>query len=396
VVVVQVARSMVLVVGALLFARTLRNLSSVNLGFDPEVLVASVDLRRTAVQPEARSQTFADIVGRVQTVPGVRHAAGTLIVPLSGAIWNGQIIKGGAAQDGDVFFNEIGADYFRVMETALLAGRTFGDRERPDTPLTAIVNETFARRYFQNTDPVGQTFQMDVPRTPNPSYQIVGLVRDTKYLAVREERAPAAARFSASESGAMFLPTVYLAMSQDTMMPPDFRIVARSDVARASLTRTLTRAITEVAPGAAVSYDAVTNYIDALLVPERLMAWLSGFFGLLAMLIASIGLYGVMSHMVTSRTVEIGVRMALGAEPRTVVRMILAESGVLLAAGVVIGVALAATTMRYAAGLLYGLRPLDATSFALAVGMLGFVSLLAAWFPARRASRLAPTIALRE
>ena len=137
-------------------------------------------------------------------------------------------------------------------------------------------------------------------------------------------------------------------------------------------------------------------YIDALLVPERLMAWLSGFFGLLAMLIASIGLYGVMSHMVTSRTVEIGVRMALGAEPRTVVRMILAESGVLLAAGVVIGVALAAATMRYAAGLLYGLRPLDATSFALAVGMLGFVSLLAAWFPARRASRLAPTIALRE
>jgi predicted permease len=396
-VVVQVALSMVLIVGALLFGRTLRNLATVELGFDPDVVVASVDLRRTAVQPEARTRTFADIVARLHQVPGVRHAAETLIVPLSGSDWNGRIVKGGAVQDGDVHFNEVGGNYFRVMQTPLLAGRTFDGRDQPDAPRAAIVNETFARRYFQNTDPIGKTFQMELPPgSAQPTYHIVGLVGDAKYLQVREERTLAAVRFSANESSTMFLPIAYLAMSQSTMPPPDFRVVVRADLPPASLTPALTRAITEVAPAAGVSYDAVTTYIERLLVTERLMAWLSGFFGVLAMLIASIGLYGVMSYIVTCRTVEIGVRMALGAEPRTVIRMMLAESGVLLAVGVAIGVALAAVALRYAAGLLYGLKPLDAISFVLAISMLGFVSLLAAWFPAWRASRLAPTVALRE
>jgi putative ABC transport system permease protein len=395
-VVVQVALSVVLVVGALLFARTLRNLDSVELGFDPDVMVASVDLRRTAVQPEARARTFADIVTRLHTVPGVRHAAETAIVPLSGGDWNGQIIKGGLVQDGDVHFNAVGGNYFRVMETPLLAGRTFDGRDLPQSPRAAIVNETFARRYFQHTDPIGQTFQVDVPRTPKPTYHIVGLVRDAKFLQVREERTDAAVRFSASESSAMFLPIAYLAVAQEMVpVPPDLRIVVRADLPPASVTPALTRAITEVAPAASVSYDAVARYIDTLLVPERLMAWLSGFFGVLAMLIAAIGLYGVMSYIVTRRRVEIGVRMALGAEPHTVIRMVLVESGALLAAGIAIGVALAIVASRYAASLLYGLTPLDPTSFALGIGVLGFVSLLAAWFPARRASRLSPTVALR-
>ena len=126
------------------------------------------------------------------------------------------------------------------------------------------------------------------------------------------------------------------------------------------------------------------------------MAWLSGFFGVLAMLIAAIGLYGVMSYLVTRRRIEIGVRMALGAEPRTVVRMMFAECGVLLASGIAVGVALAGVTLRYAAALLYGLSPMDATSFALAISGLGLASVFATWVPARRASRLAPTVALRE
>jgi len=396
-VVVQVALSMVLVVGALLFGRTLRNLSSVKLGFDPDVIVASVDLRRTPVQPEARRQAFADIVGRLNQLPGVRQAAETMIVPLSGGDWNGRIVKGGAVQDGDVHFNEVGGNYFRVMKTPLLAGRTFDGRDQPDAPKAVIVNETFARRYFQNTDLIGKTFQMELPPgSPQPTYHIVGLVRDAKYLQVREERTTAAVRFSANESSAVFLPIAYLAVSQSRMPPPDFRIVVRADVQPASLTRALTRAIAEAAPAASVSYDTVTTYIQRLLVTERLMAWLSGFFGVLAMLIASIGLYGVTSYIVTRRRVEIGVRMALGAEPRAVIRMMLRESGLLLAVGVLIGVALAGVALRYAEGLLYGLTPLDATSFALATSLLGFVSLLGAWFPARRASKLDPAVALRE
>jgi len=396
-VVVQVALSLVLVVGALLFGRTLKNLGAVDLGFDPDVAVVAVDLSRTGVRPEARTQTFASIVTRLHQVPGVRHAAEALIVPLSGSDWNGRIVTGGAVQDGDVHFNEVGGSYFAVMGMPLLAGRTFDGRDRPDAAKSAIVNETFARRYFQNADPIGRTFQMELPPgSPQPTYHIVGLVRDAKYLQVREEGTSAVYRFSANESSAMFLPMAYLAVSQDSMPPPDFRIVLRSDVPAASLTRALTRAITEVAPAAAVSYDAVTNYIDRLLVTERLMAWLSGFFGVLAMLVAAIGLYGVMSYLVTRRRIEIGVRMALGAEPRTVIRMMFAECGVLLASGIAVGVALAAVTLRYAAVLLYGLSPMDATSFALAIGGLGVASVLATWFPARRASRLAPTVALRE
>src|SRR6266566_5016702 len=396
-VVVQVALSMVLVVGALLFGRTLKNLGAVELGFDPDVEVVAVDLSHTAVRPEARTQTFAAIVTRLHQVPGVRHAAEALIVPLSGSDWNGRIVTGGAVQDGDVHFNEVGGNYFRVMGMPLLAGRTFDSHDRPAAATAAIVNETFARRYFQNADPIGKTFRMELPPgSPQPTYHIVGLVRDAKCLQVREERTSAVYRFSANEPSAMFLPMAYLAVSQDSAPPPDFRIVLRSDVPAASLTRALTHAITEVAPAAAVSYDAVTNYIDRLLVTERLMAWLSGFFGVLAMLVAAIGLYGVMSYLVTRRRIEIGVRMALGAEPRTVIRMMFAECGVLLASGIAVGAALAGVTLRYAAALLYGLTPLDASSFALAISGLGVASALATWFPARRASRLAPTVALRE
>ena len=396
-VVVQVALSMVLVVGALLFGRTLKNLGAVELGFDPDVVVVAVDLSRTAVQPEARTQAFATIVTRLQQVPGVRHAGEALIVPLDGSDWNGRIVTGGAVRDGDVHFDEVGANYFRVMGTPLLAGRTFDGRDRPDAAKSVIVNETFARRYFQNADPIGKTFQMELPPgSPQPAYHVVGLVRDAKLLQVRGERTSAAFKFSANESSAMFLPIAYLAVSQDSAPPPDLRIVLRSDVPPASLTRALTHAITEVAPAAAVSYDAVRNYIDRLLVTERLMAWLSAFFGVLAILIAAIGLYGVMSYLVTRRRIEIGVRMALGAEPRTVIRMMFAECGVLLAIGIALGAALAGVTLRYAAALLYGLTPLDASSFALAISGLGLASVFATWFPARRASRLAPTVALRE
>src|SRR5438046_4368722 len=283
------------------------------------------------------------------------------------------------------------------MGTPRLAGRTFDGRDRRDAAKSVVVNQTFARRYFQSADPIGKTFQMELPPgSPQTAYHIVGLVRDAKYLQVREERTSAALRFSTHESSGMFLPIAYLAVSQDSAPPPDLRIVLRSDVPAASLTHALTRAITEVAPGAAVSYDAVTNYIDTLLVTERLMAWLSGFFGVLAMLIAAIGLYGVMSYLVTSRRLEIGVRMALGAEPRAIIGMMFAECGVLLASGLVIGAALAGVTLRYSAALLYRLAPMDATSFALAISGLGVASVFATWVPARRASRVAPTVALRE
>ena len=382
-VVLQVALSMVLVVGALLFGRSLRNLATVDAGFRQDGIVAvDVDLRRTAVKPKARQQAFAELMARVRAVPGVRHAAETFVVPMSRSDWNERIVIGGVLRDGVAHFNQVGGEYFRAMETPLLAGRTFDLQDRIGSAQTAIVNESFARRYFGNTSPLGQTFQMEAtPGNPQqPVYHIVGLVKDTKYLDLREE----------------FKPIAYLAMSQELELASFLDVVVRSDLPMTSITPALTRAMMDAAPGAAVSYETITTYVRDSLGAERLMASLSGFFGVLAMLIATIGLYGVMSYIVTRRTVEIGIRMALGADPRTVVRMVLGESGVLLAAGVAIGVALAVMASRWAAALLYGLEPWDPASFALAVGALGFVSLLAAWIPARRASQLEPTIALRE
>ena len=161
------------------------------------------------------------------------------------------------------------------------------------------------------------------------------------------------------------------------------------------MTPSLTRAIREIVPGSTVAYELVRTYVRDSLVTERLMASLSGFFGVLAMLIATIGLYGVMSYMVSKRRVEIGIRMALGADRGSVVRMVLRESTVLFVVGVLIGSALAVVASKWAANLLFALKPWDPASIAVAVGLLGSVSLLAAWIPARRASRVAPTVALR-
>ena len=383
-VVVQVALSMVLVVGALLFARSLRNLVTLDPGFSQDgILAINVDVRRSGLSPGAWTQTFTQVMERVRAVPGVRHAAEALIVPVSGSGWNQNILVDGVLRDGIVNFNRVGPDYFRALGTPLLAGRTFGPEDRPGATETAIVNETFARKYFGGTNPIGRTFQLQMNQgDAQPYYQIVGLVKDSKYTDVREELTPIG----------------YFAAAQEEARDADpyLDLVVRSDLPLSAIAPAITRAVREVAPGSTVAYELVRNYIRDSLATERVMASLSGFFGVLAMMIATIGLYGVMSYMVTRRQVEIGVRMALGADPAAVVRMVLAESGVLLAAGVVIGVALAAGLSRFAASLLYGLEPWDPASFALAAGALGFVSIVAAWIPARRASRLTPTIALRE
>ena len=381
-VVVQVALSTVLIVGALLFARSLQNLVTLDPGFRHEGIVAiNVDVRRTAVKEEAGRTTLAQIMERVRSVPGVTSAAELFIVPLSGSGWNNRIVIGGKQQEGVVNFNRVGPEFFRTMETPLLAGRPFGTEDRLGTTTTAIVNEVFAKKYFGSTSPIGQTFQIEAtPGQPQPTYHIVGLVKDTKYTGLRED----------------FGPIGYFPMDQETdAFGPFFDLVIRTNMPAASLTPSLTQAIREVVPGSTVAYELVRTYVRDSLVTERLMASLSGFFGVLSMLIATIGLYGVMSYMVSRRRVEIGIRMALGADPATVVRMVLRESTVLLLLGVLIGSTLAVFASKWAASLLFELKPWDPVSIAVAVALLGSVSLLAAWIPARRASRVAPTIALR-
>ena len=203
---------------------------------------------------------------------------------------------------------------------------------------------------------------------------------DTKYTDLREP----------------FTPVVYLAATQDERPGPFLQIVVRADAVSSALTTATTRAITDVNPTIAIQYQTMREQIDQSLTRERLMATLSGFFGGLALFIATIGLYGVMSYMVGRRRTEIGVRMALGADAGTVVRMIVREAGMLLVAGLIVGAALSFYAARAAASFLYELKPSDPTTMIMAMATLASVTLLAGWIPARRAARLPPTVALRE
>ena len=381
-VVLQVALSLVLVVGALLFARSLRNLTGLDPGFRQDgVLTASLDMRKANIRQDARAAVNAQLVERVRAIPGVVAVAQAFTTPVSGSFWNNRILIGGALQKSAVNFNGVGPGYFKTLGIQLASGRDFDARDTLESPKVAIVTEAFARTYLGGRDPIGQSFQIEegVGR-PRPFYEIVGVAKDTKYTDLREP----------------FAPLAHLALRQDGDLGQSVQLVIRADAAMTTVTPALTRAITEVHPAIAVQYVTMKRQVQQSLLRERLMARLSGFFGGLAVLIATIGLYGVMSNMVARRRMEIGVRMALGADRGTVVRMIVREAAGLLAAGLIIGAVLSVFAARTAETFLYGLNPGDPLTIALAMAGLATVTLLASWVPARRASRVAPTVALRE
>jgi predicted lysophospholipase L1 biosynthesis ABC-type transport system permease subunit len=267
------------------------------------------------------------------------------------------------------------------MGVPLVAGRDFDRRDTPQSPRAAVVSESFARTFFSGRDPLGQSFQVEAPiGDPRPAIQIVGVAKDTKYTDLREP----------------FTPLVHLAATQEARPGPFLQLVVHADTALSAITPAMTRAVADINPSIALQYQSVRTQIQDSLLRERLMATLSGFFGGLAVLIATIGLYGVMSYMVVRRRVEIGVRMALGADRRLVIQMILREAGLLLAVGLVVGAVLSFFAARTAESLLYELKPGDPVTMALAIAILAAVTLLASWVPAARAARLQPTVALRE
>jgi putative ABC transport system permease protein len=381
-VVLQVALSLVLVVGAMLFARSLRNLTSMDPGFRQEgVLTASLDMRKANIPPDALAATQARIVERVHAIPGVIAVAQTFTTPVGGNFWNNRVVIGGAVQKEMVNFNSTGPGYFQALGIRIVSGRDFDARDTPQSPKVAIVTEAFAHKYLAGRDAIGQTFQIEAPiGEARPFYQIVGVARDTKYTDLREP----------------FAPLAHVAATQDGEPGPFMQIVIRADTTTAAVTAAATRAIAEVNPSIAIQYQTVRTQVEQSLLRERLMATLSGFFGGLAVLIATIGLYGMMSYMVARRRIEIGVRMALGADRGTVVRMIVREASVLLVAGLAAGAVLSVFAARTAETFLYELKPGDPLTIGLAMSGLAVVTLLASWIPARRASRLAPTVALRE
>jgi predicted permease len=378
-VIVQVALSLMLVVGAVLLGRTLHKLVSLDPGFRQQgVLIASVDLRR--VPMERRGVVGTGMVERVRALAGMRSAAQGFMTPVSGFVWNSNVVVDGAVA-GLSNFNSVSAGYFRTLGTPLVAGRDFDSHDVPSSEPVAIVTEAFARKFLPGRNAVGQTFQIEAPPgQPRPSYHIVGVVKDTKYRDLREP----------------FSPIGFFAVSQSTEFDPFVQIVMSSDAPLANLSKMVTPTLTDVDRNVLIGYQTMEAQVQGSLLSERLMATLSGFFGGLAALIAAIGLYGVISYMVARRRVEIGIRMALGADRGSVVRLVMREAAILLLVGMAAGAFLAASAAKSAATLLYDLKAWDPVTFAAGAAMLAAVSLLASWLPARRAAHLAPTAALRE
>jgi putative ABC transport system permease protein len=378
----QVGLSVVLLMGALLFVRSLRKLTTLNVGFQQTgILVTYVDFMHLQLPEERYTEYKRDLVKRVEAIPGIESAAHAMMVPFGGMTWNDDVINEGFDQDaGVVWENFLGPGYFQTIGTPLLAGRDFDDRDTATSVKVAIVNQAFVRKILKGADPLGKRFRIhEHPGKPRPLYEIVGVTGDNKFQDMHEE----------------FLPFMYFPATQEEKPSPDDQILIRSSLPLTSLIASMKDTIADVNPGIDLEFRVLKTRIHDSLLQDELMATLSGFFGFLAALLAAIGLYGVMSYMVIQRTKEIGIRMAIGAERVDVLRMILREATVLTVTGLVIGTALALGFAQAAKSLLFGLKPRDPLTLVMAVVTLSAVAALASFLPAYRASKLDPLTALR-
>ena len=383
-VVSQIAMSLVLVVGALLFARSMRNLLTLDPGFrENGLLVAGVGVDRLNMTPQARGAFHRELVRRVRGIPSIDEAATTSIVPLSGDGWNNfiDILGQQNAAKQNTWFSRVSSAYFRTMEAPLLAGRDFDEHDIPSSPAVAIVNQEFSRKFLGGKNPIGKSFRVQTgPGEPEQLYQIVGLAKNSKYVDLREN----------------FRATAFVAETQMKEPPDGWNVVIRSSMPLGSLMEAIKKTVLAENPGVSMRFQVFRTQVRESLLRERLMATLSGFFGLLALVLATVGLYGVIAYMVARRRGEIGIRIALGADRGNVLRLVLREAAVLLAIGLAIGTVLAIAVARTANSLLFGLQPSDPVTIAAAIAFLALVAIAASFLPAWRAARLDPMNALRE
>jgi putative ABC transport system permease protein len=386
-VIVQVALSLLLLVGAGLFMRTFMSLSRLPLGFDSNpILVASVSASRATASPDERAGLYERLRQAAAQVPGAAGAAASAVTPVSGSTWQYAIERIDDRVLGEkergVYVNLVSPGWFQTFGTRMLGGRDFNDRDSKAAPQVVIVNEAFARKFTNGANPIGHHFrQPDYPDRPAVDQQIVGYVQDAVY---RSLRAPVP-------------PTMYVPIAQQKEAPSGISISVRATGGSpALLTKSVAAALAAVNPDITMTFRLLTEQVNSSLIQERVVAIMSGFFGGLALLLAGLGLYGVTSYAVNRRRTELGIRMALGAAPAGVIRLVLRRVGILVAAGVIVGGGISWILARFVSTLLYGLQPHDPLTLAGAVVILGAIGALAGWLPARRAARIDPAQVLRE
>jgi predicted permease len=382
----QIALSLVLVAAAGLLLGSWRRLVNVDTGFQRNnILLVNVDMRPAQLPAASRGTTYNELVDRLRSLPGVLAASSSQVTPIGPGTWNDVFHVEGftprSMEDAVSWTNAVSDRYFATMGIPLLAGRDFTADDRPGTPRVAIVSRAMAERFFHDEMPVGKTFRLEQgPTGLGPPVQIVGLVGDTKYASLREKTAP----------------VVYFPSRQDTTLGPFTNLEIRTDGPPTALIGPIKRAFAEINPRISLDFIPLERQLAESLTMSRTVATLSGFFGGLALLLAVIGLYGIMSYGVARRRNEIGVRIALGAARSRVIRMVLGEVGRMVAVGVVLGVLLALGTMRVIASFLFGMTPTDTRTLVASGGLLLLVAVLAAARPAWRAAGLDPVAALRE
>jgi predicted permease len=380
----QVSLSLVLLVGALLFVRSLGNLMTLEPGFkETGILIANVTYGPQDLPDSRLSSMRRNLVERVRAIPGVDAAAETAFVPIDGETWtNTMWMDGSDSSHGhEISRGMVGAGYFRAIGTPLLAGREFDEHDTQASPNVAIVSEAFTRVFSLGPAPVGKKFWIE--RTPFAAQivcEIVGVAKDSKYSDLRRD----------------FVPVAFFPMAQSQQRVLSGSILIRSRVRLETLTPLIRRTLAEVSPGILYSFSVFKTQIEDSLLRERLMALLSGLFGALAVLLATVGLYGLISFTVAQRTKEIGIRTALGASRGDVIGLVLRETGVFVAAGIGGGMLLSLMAGRVAASLLFGLEPSDPFTLLAAGTVLAVVALGASVIPARRACAVDAATALRQ
>jgi len=378
-VVSQIAFSLVLLVGAGLFLHSLINLTSVDTGFTREhVLRLQTDATSVGYKEEDYHLTrlYEQIEERVRALPGVRAASYSLFTFNEGS-WNNPVsVQGYVSADShrDVHHNVVGTDYFAAMGIPLLAGRGFGPQDTATSTKVAVIGETMARTMFPQGSPIGHTYS----RGGDKHIEVIGVVRDVKVNSLQEDPQP----------------VDYYPYTQHLRYLNDFEVRYAGDVdAVASAVR---QRIHEVDPHLPISnVTTLDEQVGRSVGNQRLVAQLSTFFGLLAVFLSCIGIYGVMSYVVTRRTNEIGIRMALGARRSNMLWMVLREILILVSIGIVIGVPVALAGDRLVSNMLFGLKPTDPVTLVSATIVLLIVAAIAGYLPARRASLVDPMVALR-
>ena len=385
-VIAQVALSLFLLVGAGLFLKTLRNLKSIDAGFRPEGVVTMRVNPSVAIGQGARlASLWQEILTRVEKLPGARAASLSTLSPLGGLDSTRFVEVAGftpnTREDQVIRLNQVSPGFFSTFGIGLLQGRSFNEDDNETAPKVALLNETAARFYFEDRSPIGAqvSFNRNTKATP-AVYQVVGVVRDSRYNSLREPDRR----------------SVYLPMLQPLDQLGRLTLAVRGDSRPVELTNAVRDTVRATADDVLVTYIATLNeQVDQSLLQERLLSTLALFFGVLALLLASIGLYGVMSYDVAQRTHEIGIRMALGANAPQVVRLVLRQTLVCVGLGIALGLCTALLGTRWAESLMYGLQPNDPLTIGLATLTLLAVAVVAGYLPARRAARVDPMVALK-